>query len=68
MTTPWKPLLLTLTSLALLAADTNSGPPFKEGDLITFEEVDKLKDYLPEELWRNREFFFHEGMEIEIVP
>jgi hypothetical protein len=57
-----------LIPLTLLAADAGPSSPFKEGDLITFEDVDKLKDYLPEELWRNREFFFHEGMKIKIGP
>jgi hypothetical protein len=30
--------------------------------------MDKIKDYLPPEFWENREYFFYEGMEIEIGP
>jgi len=35
-----------------------SGPAFREGDTITFEDVDKLKSHLPTEFWANRDFFF----------
>jgi len=42
--------------------------PFKEGDVISFAEVDKLKDYLPPQFWDNREFFFYEGMQLVIGP
>ncbi len=48
--------------------DVVPGIPFKEGDLISFENIDKLKDYLPPEFWEHREYFFYEGMEIEIGP
>ncbi len=48
--------------------DVVPGLPFKEGDVITFETADKLKDYLPTEFWEHREYFFYEGMEIEIGP
>ena len=59
--------------LAPLAAfgqrDAGSGsPPFKEGDVITFDQVDKLRDYLPKEFWANRDFFFYEGMQMRIGP
>ena len=27
------------------------GPTFKEGDIITYEQVDALRPYLPEEFW-----------------
>src|SRR5262249_34050074 len=42
--------------------------PFKEGDTISFAQVDKLKDFLPPEFWDNREFFFYEGMQLEVGP
>jgi len=44
------------------------GPTFKEGDVITFDRMDALKPYLPEEFWSNRDFFFYEGMQLEIGP
>ncbi len=43
-------------------------PTFQEGDLIGFDEVQKLKPFLPEEFWDNRDFFFYEGMQLEIGP
>ncbi len=48
--------------------DVTAQVPFKEGDIISFDEIDKFKDYLPSEFWENREYFFYEGMEIEIGP
>ena len=45
-----------------------TSPGFKEGDILTFETVDKLKPYLPKEFWNNRDFFFYEGMQLEIGP
>ena len=43
-------------------------PTFKEGDIISMEQLDKLKPFLPEEFWANRDFFFYEGMQLEIGP
>ncbi|MEE8557824.1 MAG: DUF1329 domain-containing protein, partial [Myxococcota bacterium] len=48
--------------------DVVPGVPFNEGDVLSFEDLDKLKDYLPEEFWKNREYFFFEGMELQIGP
>ncbi len=48
--------------------DVVPGVPFQEGDVISFASLDKLKDYLPPTFWENREYFFYEGMEIEIGP
>jgi len=45
-----------------------SGPAFEEGDVVRFEELEKLRPYLPEEFWDNRDFFFFEGMQLEIGP
>jgi len=55
---------------AAWAADDASvaGPAFKEGDVISFKDIDKLKQYLPKEVWDNRDFFFYEGMALEIGP
>ena len=50
------------------AVDVLPSTPVKEGDTISFEQVDKLKEFLPPEFWTNREFFFYEGMELEIGP
>ncbi len=58
--------------LAAHAAETGEavvpGVPFEEGDVITFDTVDKLENYLPQQFWENREFFFYEGMKLEIGP
>ncbi len=48
--------------------DAPPGVPFNEGDLLTHADINKLKDYLPPEFWENRDYFFYEGMEIEIGP
>jgi hypothetical protein len=50
------------------AQDALPTTPFKEGDTIRFEQIDKLKDFLPPQFWDNREFFFYEGMQLEIGP
>jgi hypothetical protein len=50
------------------ASDTAPGFPFKEGDVVGYDKIDKLKDYLPAQFWENREFFFYEGMQLEIGP
>jgi len=47
---------------------TSVGPPFQEGDVLGYEQLDQLKRYLPEEFWNNRDFFFYEGMQLEIGP
>ncbi len=45
-----------------------AGPTFQEGDVITFEKIDALRRYLPDEFWSNRDFFFYEGMQLEVGP
>jgi hypothetical protein len=50
------------------AEDVVPGIPFKEGEVLSFEHLDKLKDYLPPAFWKNREYFFYEGMELEVGP
>ncbi len=65
-------LSLLLPFLALAqdapAEDVPPGIPFKEGDVLSFDDIDKLKNYLPPEFWENREYFFYEGMEIKVGP
>jgi hypothetical protein len=56
-------------SVARAAEDTGAaGPTFKTGDVIPFEKIEELKPFLPKEVWANRDFFFFEGMKLEIGP
>jgi hypothetical protein len=56
-------------SLSARAEDTGTATPsFQEGDVISVDGVDKLKPFLPPEFWANRDFFFYEGMKLEIGP
>ncbi|MFQ5513910.1 MAG: DUF1329 domain-containing protein [Myxococcota bacterium] len=48
------------------AQDVPPGIPFQQGDVIEFEQIDKLKEYLPSPFWENREYFFYEGMQLKI--
>jgi len=48
--------------------DSGAGPTFKEGDVITADNVDALRPYLPDEFWANRDFFFYEGMQLKVGP
>ena len=43
-------------------------PTFQEGEIITFEEIEKLRPFLPPEFWDNRDFFFYDGMRLNIGP
>jgi hypothetical protein len=43
-------------------------PSFKEGDIIDFNRVESLRQFLPPEFWANRDFFFYEGMKLEVGP
>ena len=40
--------------------------PFEAGGVINFENLDRLRGYIPEPYWENRDFFFHEGMSLKI--
>jgi len=54
---------------ALPAEDAATpAPPFATGDVIGWKDVQKLEPYLPGEFWSNRDFFFYEGMKLEIGP
>ncbi|MFQ5513146.1 MAG: DUF1329 domain-containing protein [Myxococcota bacterium] len=61
-------LALPLSALAQAgpAEDAVTGFPFKEGDIVSYDKIDALKNYLPPEFWKHREYFFYEGMEIKI--
>jgi hypothetical protein len=59
-------LSLVLPVSALAQEDAQPAFPFKEGDVVTYDDVDKLKDFLPPDFWENREYFFYEGMEIQV--
>ena len=54
---------------ALAQQDAEAGaPPFKEGDIITYDKLESLKRYLPDPFWDNRDFFFYEGMQLKVGP
>ena len=63
-------LLVHLAPAVARTAEDASGvvPAFQEGDVISVDQVDQLKPFLPEEFWDNRDFFFYEGMQLEIGP
>ena len=61
-------LAAALPAFAEPADDGAATPQFKEGDIITMDSVEKLKPFLPEQFWDNRDFFFYEGMQLEIGP
>ena len=48
--------------------DVVPGYPFQEGDVLSYQELDKLRGYLPEPFWANREYFFYEGMTLTVGP
>ena len=50
------------------AAEDAVGASLREGEVISLDQVDRLKPYLPPELWANREFVFYEGMRLAIGP
>ena len=59
----------TVPAVAFAAEDTGTaGPTFKEGDVVSFDKVESLKNFVPAEFWANRDFFFYEGMKMEIGP
>ncbi|MCC6641110.1 MAG: DUF1329 domain-containing protein [Deltaproteobacteria bacterium] len=45
-----------------------AAPKFKEGDVITMDKIESIKPFLPPEFWSNRDFFFYDGMKMEIGP
>ena len=66
-------LVVWLALVAPVAAqqeDVGPGAPptFKEGDVISMDKIESLKPFLPPEFWANRDFFFYEGMKLEVGP
>jgi Protein of unknown function (DUF1329) len=62
-------LVSSFASLSASAEDTGTATPtFREGDVIAVGDVGKLQPFLPPEFWANRDFFFYEGMKLEIGP
>jgi hypothetical protein len=63
-------LVLALAPAAAPAAEdvAPGAPTFEEGDVISMDQVDQLRDFLPPEFWANRDFFFYDGMQLEIGP
>ena len=60
---------LALPLIASAQEDAGPGAPsFAEGDIIPSAKVESLRPFLPEEFWANRDFFFYEGMQLEIGP
>jgi hypothetical protein len=53
---------------AQTAGDASPSFAFTEGDVITHDQVEKLKTALPPEIWDNRSFIFYKGMEMKIGP
>ena len=61
-------LVLTASS-AFAQEDVKPGAPqFKEGDVISLDKIEQIKPFLPPEFWDNRDFFFYEGMQLEVGP
>jgi hypothetical protein len=60
---------LALATQSAAQEDVAPGAPaFKQGDVITLEKIKQLKPFLPPEFWANRDFFFYEGMQLQIGP
>lgn len=50
------------------ASEPAQKPAFAEGDVISFEEIEKLRPFLPGPFWQHRDYFFFDGMQLEIGP
>jgi hypothetical protein len=51
---------------AVARPDTLPDVPFKTGDVIGMQDLEKIKDFIPEPFWENRDLLFFEGMQLEI--
>jgi hypothetical protein len=60
--------VLAAAALAQEAEDAIGAPTFRQGDVISLDKIESIKNYLPPEFWANRDFFFYEGMKLEIGP
>jgi hypothetical protein len=64
-------LILVLGATLPAVAGEDSPPTavsFREGDVLSLGEIERLRPCLPPEFWANRDFFFYEGMRLEIGP
>jgi hypothetical protein len=62
-------LALAATPAAGVDAETDARrAPLREGEVVTFDQVERLAPFLPPELWANRDLVFFEGMRLEIGP
>jgi hypothetical protein len=62
-------VLLLLSAPVQAQEDVAPGAPgFREGDVISLDGIDQLRPFLPPEFWAHRDFFFYEGMQLEIGP
>lgn len=48
------------------ATDAVPSAPIKEGDSIDFGQLQRIQNYLPQPFWDHREYFFFEGMNLEV--
>ena len=75
MTLPSLLLLLLLAALVPPISRGTEAPetldavpdiPLRTGEVIDQTNLDRIRDYLPAEFWKNREYFFYEGMRLQI--
>ncbi len=43
-------------------------PVWRPGDLVEIENIERLRGWLPDEVWERRDVFFFEGMKLEVGP
>lgn len=43
-------------------------PAWKPGETLVFGEIERLRGWLPQEVWDRRDVFFFEGMQLEVGP
>lgn len=53
---------------AALVEDAALVPAFTPGDVLGFGAIDSLRPFLPKPFWTHRDYFFYEGMQLEIGP
>jgi hypothetical protein len=59
----------TLSGASAGASQEDAAPArIREGAVLGFQDVLRLRSLLPIEVWRNRDAFFHEGMQLEVGP
>ncbi|MBW2713507.1 MAG: DUF1329 domain-containing protein, partial [Deltaproteobacteria bacterium] len=45
-----------------------AGFPFSQGDVVGYDELTQIQEYLPEEIWDNRDLVFFKGMQMQMGP